>query len=170
MRAAQVTRVQNGLDVTRELPADVPRIFRALSDPDELSLWWGPPGYPMVSCTIDFRPGGVWHYLLRGELTKEEFWARAVYTEIVEPTRLRYWETPSDSAGGVAAGRPPADVAINLAPAPDVATTTLTIRIRHRSALDRDRALKLGIESGLSRALDALDLLLVADSSERQHP
>lgn len=168
MSAAQVTRVRHGLDVVRELPAPVQRVFRALSDPDELALWWGPPGYPMVRCTLDFRPGGVWHYLLRGERTGEEFWARAVYGEIVPPTRVTYLETPSDAAGAVTEDRPPASVAIGLAPAPEDATTRITIRIRQRSAPDRDRALLLGIETGLTRALDALEGLLRTTAAEKE--
>ncbi len=168
MSAAQVIRVRHGLDVVRELPAPVPRVFRALSDPEELALWWGPPGYPMVRCTLDFRPGGVWHYLLRGERTGEEHWARAVYGEIVPPTRIDYLETPSDAAGAVTDDRPPASVTIGLAPAPDDAATRVSIRIRHRSALESDRALRLGIETGLTRALDTLEGLLRTSASEKE--
>jgi uncharacterized protein YndB with AHSA1/START domain len=161
MSVARILRQRHGLDVERELPAPVPRVFRAFSDPDELALWWGPPGFPMVWCTLDFRPGGVWHYVLRGERTGEEFWARAVYGEIVPPTRLSYLETPSDAAGAVRDDRPPASVRVGLATAPaDPDATLVTIRIRQRSAIDRDRAIRLGIETGLSRALDALEGLL----------
>jgi uncharacterized protein YndB with AHSA1/START domain len=169
VNAARVTRLRHGLDVARRLPAPVPRVFRALSDPEELALWWGPPGYPMVRCTLDFRPGGVWHYLLRGERTGEEFWARAVYGEITPPTRLSYLETPSDAAGAVRDDRPPANVRIELAATPDDAgSTEVTIRIRHASTLDRDRAIRLGIESGLRRALDTLEDLLRRPPIEKE--
>jgi uncharacterized protein YndB with AHSA1/START domain len=168
---AHITRERHGLSVARTLPAPVPRVFRALSDPEELALWWGPPGYPMVWCTLDFRQGGVWHYLLRGERTGEEFWARAVYGEITPPTRLTYLETPSDPAGAVTDSRPAANVTIDLAAAEDDPDATeLVIRIRHQSALDRDRAIRLGIESGLRRALDTLEDLLRGDPSEKGNP
>ena len=171
MRAARITRLPYGLDVVRELPAPVPRVFRALSEPDELLLWWGPPDYPMVRCTVDFRPGGLWHYLLRGERTGEEFWARAVYGEITPPTSLSYLETSSDASGSVTDERPPASVVVGLAAAEeDEGTTRITIRIRHRSTVDRDRAIGYGVESGLSRALDILDGLLASPSSDKEHP
>jgi uncharacterized protein YndB with AHSA1/START domain len=163
--AARITRLRQGLEVVRELPAPVPRVFRALSDPEELALWWGPPGFPMVWCSVDFRPGGVWHYLLRGERTGEEFWARSVYGEIAPPTRLTYLETSSDAAGTVTDARPPANVTIELAPATDDPDATrLEIRIRHQSVIDRDRAIRFGVETGLSRALDLLEDAL------RRHP
>ena len=171
MSAARVTRLKHGLDVVRALPAPVPRVFRALSDPEELALWWGPPDFPMVRCTLDFRPGGVWHYLLRGKRTGEEFWARAVYGEITPPTRLSYLETSSDAAGAVTEARPHATVTIDLGPmADDADATELTIRIRHRSALDRDRAIGFGIESGLSRALDTLEGLLRRTPIHKENP
>jgi uncharacterized protein YndB with AHSA1/START domain len=167
--SARVTRLRHGLDVERTLPAPVPRVFRALSEPDELLRWWGPPAYPMVWCSVDFRPGGVWHYLLRGVDTREEVWARSVYGEIAPPTRLTYRETSSDAAGTVTDHRPPADVTVDLEPASDDATR-LTIRIRHASTIDRDRALRLGIETGLGRALDALDELLRHEATQEEHP
>ena len=170
MSAARVTRLRHGLDVVRDLPAPVQRVFRALSDPDELALWWGPPGYPMVRCTLDFRPGGVWHYLLRGERTGEEFWARAVYGEITAPTHLSYLETASDAAGAVSDARPAANVRILLAAAEgDAEATELTIRIRHGSDMDLDKAIRLGIETNLGRALDALEGLLLRDHFRREN-
>ena len=171
MSVARILRQRHGLDVVRELPARVPRVFRALSDPDELALWWGPPGFPMVRCTLDFRPGGVWHYLLRGERTGEEFWARAVYGEITPPNRLAYTETPSDATGAVTDARPPATVRIALAAAAaDPDATEVTIRIRYQSALDRDQAIRHGIESGLSRALDTLAGLLRREPIQKENP
>ena len=170
MSEARITRLQRGLDVVRALPAPVPRVFRALSDPDELALWWGPPDFPMVRCTLDFRPGGVWHYLLRGERTGEEFWARAVYGEITPPTRLSYLETSSDAGGAVTDARPAATVRVDLAAAPDdTEATELTIRIRHQSTLDRDRAIRFGVESGLSRALDTLEHHLRRSTDQKEN-
>lgn len=169
MSAARVTRLRHGLDVVRELPAPVPRVFRALSDPSELMLWWGPPGHPMVWCSLDFRPGGVWHYRLQGRDTGEDVWARAVYGEIAPPTRLTYLETSSDPAGAVTHDRPHADVAVDLVAASGAATL-LTVRIRHRSAIDRDRAIRLGIESGLSRALDTLEDVLRRSPIRQENP
>jgi uncharacterized protein YndB with AHSA1/START domain len=169
MSAARVRRLRHGLDVVRELPAPVPRVFRALAEPDELMLWWGPPDCPMVWCSVDFRPGGVWHYRLRSRGTGEEVWARAVYGEIEPPTRLTYLETSSDASGSVTHDRPHADVAVDLAPASD-AITRLTLRIRHRSAIDRDRAIRLGIETGLSRALDTLEDVLRRTTTRQETP
>jgi uncharacterized protein YndB with AHSA1/START domain len=161
--AAAVNRRPDGIDISHWFPVSRERVFAALSDVDQLMAWWGPPDYPVVECTVDFRPGGVWHYLLRGVNTGREVWARSVYREIEPPERIVYSETSSDAEGRVNDDRPAATVAILLATERE--GTTLTAKVRHQSPLDRDRAIALGIESGFTRALDTLDHLLSSTKS-----
>jgi uncharacterized protein YndB with AHSA1/START domain len=135
-------------------------VFAALSEADQLSKWWGPPSHPVVDCTVDFRPGGIWHYRLRGVTDGVELWARSVYQQIVPPAKISYLERSSDAEGRVTDERPAAFVTITLDPGPADAGTTLSIDIRYQSPLDRDRAIRAGVEGGLARALDTLDDLL----------
>jgi len=156
--AAVITRKPDGLLVSRHFRAARERVFAALSDADQLRQWWGPPSHPVVDCSVDFRPGGVWHYRLRGVTDGIEIWARSVYQEIVPPERISYLERSSDADGRVTDERPAAFVTVTLDP--DDAGTTLAIDLRYQSPLDRDRAIRHGVEGGLTRALDALDDLL----------
>ena len=158
MTAATITRKSDGLLVSRHFGASRERVFAALSDADQLRQWWGPPSHPVVDCSVDFRPGGVWHYGLRGVTDGVELWARSVYQQIVPPERISYLERSSDADGRVTEERPAAFVTITLGA--DETGTTLAIDIRYQSPLDRERAIRSGVESGLSRALDALDQLL----------
>jgi uncharacterized protein YndB with AHSA1/START domain len=155
---ATITRTRDGLLVSRHFGARRERVFAALSDAEQLRRWWGPPSHPVVDCTVDFRPGGVWHYRLRGVTDGVELWARSVYQQIVPPERISYLERSSDAAGQVTDERPAAFVTVTLEP--DEPGTTLTIDIRYQSPLDRERALRSGVEGGLTRALDTLDDLL----------
>lgn len=158
MTTATITRRPAGLRVVRRFRAPRERVFTALSEADQLRQWWGPPSHPVVDCSVDFRPGGVWHYRLRGLADGDEVWARSVYQEIVPPERISYLERSSDADGRVTDERPAAFVTITLDP--DEAGTTLAIDIRYPSPLDRDRAIRHGVEGGLTRALDTLDNLL----------
>jgi uncharacterized protein YndB with AHSA1/START domain len=181
---ATITRKRDGLVVSRHFGAPRERVFAALSDESQLRQWWGPPSHPVVDCSVDFRPGGVWHYRLRGLTDGVELWARSVYRDIVPPERITYLERSSDADGRVTDDRPAAFVTITLvadgAPAthgvpddasvpdgtpahasePAAAGTTLVIDIRYQSPLDRDHAIRHGVEGGLTRALDTLDQLL----------
>ena len=152
-----MTRVPMGLDFGRWFAAPREAVFRAFADAEALRRWWGPPEFPVVDCTVDFRTGGIWHYRLRSA-DGAEIWARAVYREIVEPTRISYLENSSDAAGRVTEDRPAAFVTVTLEPRDG--GTMLTSRVRYAGPLDRDRAMRSGIERGFSQALDALERLL----------
>jgi uncharacterized protein YndB with AHSA1/START domain len=42
---------------------DAPRdlVFKAHADCGHLKHWWGPKGFTLRVCKLDFRPGGVFH-------------------------------------------------------------------------------------------------------------
>lgn len=46
---------------------DVPRefMFKVWTDTKHLQHWWGPKGVKLVSCKLDLRPGGIFHYCLQ---------------------------------------------------------------------------------------------------------
>jgi uncharacterized protein YndB with AHSA1/START domain len=53
--------VGNGGDVVRlerTFEADIERVFRAFTDPDELVRWWGPMDVRTSVAEIDLRVGG----------------------------------------------------------------------------------------------------------------
>lgn len=48
------------LAMMRVLDVARPVVFRALTEPEELAMWWGPNGFTTPSAVIDLRVGG--HY------------------------------------------------------------------------------------------------------------
>jgi uncharacterized protein YndB with AHSA1/START domain len=82
---------------------DAPRrlVFRAWTAPEHLVRWWGPHGFTLPSCRMDFRPGGAFRCLMRSpEGTDHRL--RGVYREIVEPERLVFtfaWEDEEGRLG-----------------------------------------------------------------------
>ena len=48
------------LVMTRVFDAPRELVFEAHSSCEHMSHWWGPRKYEVVSCEIDFRPGGAW--------------------------------------------------------------------------------------------------------------
>jgi uncharacterized protein YndB with AHSA1/START domain len=79
---------------------DAPRdlVFQALTEVDRLAQWWGPKGFTMVRSTLDLRPGGRYHYLLRSP-DGQEMWGRFSYREVEPPARLVFTNSFSDAAG-----------------------------------------------------------------------
>jgi uncharacterized protein YndB with AHSA1/START domain len=81
---------------------DAPRdlVWKAYSELEGLKQWWGPKGFIWVTGTLDFRPGGMFHYGLRSP-NGQEMWGRFVYREIVKPERVVSVTSFSDEKGGV---------------------------------------------------------------------
>jgi uncharacterized protein YndB with AHSA1/START domain len=84
--------------ITRALDAPRPLVWQAWTEPDRLKRWWGPKGFIVRHCTLDLRPGGVFHY---GLVTPngQEMWGKFVYREIVAPERLVFVSSFSDGDG-----------------------------------------------------------------------
>jgi uncharacterized protein YndB with AHSA1/START domain len=53
--------------IERVFHAPRQRVFDAWTTCDALSQWWGPKGWTVPFCEIDFRPGGTWRYMMRGQ-------------------------------------------------------------------------------------------------------
>ena len=49
----------NELVITRTFDAPVALVWRAWSEPEHFSKWFGPNGLTVPHCTIDFRVGGA---------------------------------------------------------------------------------------------------------------
>jgi len=138
---------------------DAPRalVFAAFTKPEHLAQWWGPKGWTLPVCTVDFRPGGVWHYCMRGP-NGEESWGRAVYREIVEPERIVSVDAFSDAEGNVVAGMPA--MVITLTFEEHDGKTTLTNRAQFTTVADVEAALAMGMMQGLTETWDRLDAYL----------
>jgi uncharacterized protein YndB with AHSA1/START domain len=102
----EVTRARDGSSAVPEFFLarcfGAPRalVFRAWTEPDRLARWFGPKGFTMLSCTLDLRPGGVFHYGMRSP-DGQVMWGRWVFREIVAPERLVFVASFSDETGGV---------------------------------------------------------------------
>jgi uncharacterized protein YndB with AHSA1/START domain len=86
---------------------DAPRdlVFKAWTEPERLAQWWGPRGWTTTNYSMEVKPGGVWHYCMRGP-GGEESWGKSVYQEVVVPERIVYTDAFSDAEGNVSEGMP----------------------------------------------------------------
>ena len=51
---------------SREIIASPASVFAAFVDSARLAGWWGPSGFTNTFHTCEFRPGGVWSYVMHG--------------------------------------------------------------------------------------------------------
>lgn len=138
---------------------DAPRelVFKAWTEPEAIMRWWGPRTWPTKVCTIDLRPGGIWHYCMVGP-EGEEAWGRGEYTEIDPPGRLVYIDAFANKEGEATSE----GIVTTLVFEEQAGKTLLTSRAVFESAQHRDSVMAMGMEPGLIETLDRLDEYLAA--------
>ena len=87
--------------ITRDFDAPRDLVFKAYTEAEHLARWWGPKGFTMLRCSVDLRPGGLFHYCMRSP-DGQEMWGKLVYREIAVPERLAFVVSFSDAQGGTA--------------------------------------------------------------------
>jgi uncharacterized protein YndB with AHSA1/START domain len=92
-----LTRRELTLQLTGVMGAPRESVWKALTDPDELSRWWGPDGFTSPRIEQDLRVGGRYRIAMQppeGEL----FHLSGEFRELDPPARLAYtfvWEPPN---------------------------------------------------------------------------
>ncbi|MGA8968032.1 MAG: SRPBCC family protein [Pseudolabrys sp.] len=80
---------------TRLLDAPRKLVFAAWTDPKHLAQWWGPNGFTTTTHAFDFRPGGVWRFVMHGP-DGRDYQNRITFDEIAPPDRIVYRHAGGD--------------------------------------------------------------------------
>jgi len=150
---------QSDTELTFTQVLDAPRelLFKVFSESEHVKQWWGPEGWMMPVCTIDFQPGGTWLYCIRNA-DGEEHWAKAVYREIVLPERIVFTDNMVDAGGSPIEGLPPKRVTVTF---DDVAgKTRLRVHVQLESAADLKKLVDMGFARHFPETLQHLEQIL----------
>lgn len=161
------TATDRAFVIARRFAAPREMVFRAWTEAEQLKRWFGPKGSAMAACTMDLRPGGIFHYCL--EMPDGQWiWGRWLFREIVTPERIVLLQSFSDGTGGVARNPWNANWPLEILSttsfeaSQDGTLMTVTWRPYEASETER-RAFEAGFESmnmGWSGTLDRLDAYL----------
>jgi len=77
------------LRVSRLIKAPRDRVFAAWTNPEDIMKWFGPETCRVLSAKVDLRPGGAYHFRVKGS-EMGELDLRGVYREVKPPSRLVY--------------------------------------------------------------------------------
>ena len=136
--------------VTREFRAPATLVFDAMTKPELIRRWYGPPG-SIESCESDARPGGSWRFVthMRGKQIVQF----GKYTEVVPPHRFVRTERWEDWD--------PGETLVVFELVERHGKTTMTQRLVFPSREVRDVVLKGGLTpKGTSEFYERLDALL----------
>jgi uncharacterized protein YndB with AHSA1/START domain len=84
---------------------DAPRevVWKAWTEPEQLTLWWGPRGIttPLETIEVDLRPGGVFRMTMVLDADGTEYPTEMEFREVAEPERLVFaWEAQRGLGAG----------------------------------------------------------------------
>jgi len=91
--------VRGNFVMSRLVDAPRERVWKAWTDPAELAKWFGPKGFETFHAQLDLRPGGTYHYGIKGNGV--EMWGKWTFREIERPAKLHFVQAFSDKDGGL---------------------------------------------------------------------
>jgi len=86
--------------ISHWVDAPVDLVWQAHTEKQRLAAWWGPKGLEWLDGTLDFKPGGHFHYGMRAP-HGPEMWGMFHYLDITPPRRIVFLNHFSDKAGGL---------------------------------------------------------------------
>ncbi|WP_457134759.1 SRPBCC family protein [Mycobacteroides abscessus] len=141
--------------ITRSFDAPAALIFRALTEPELVTRWWGFEDAQWEVCEIDLRVGGTWRYVVRQPCESEpdrEVAFHGEYREIDPPHRL----VSTEVFEGVPEGE--AVVSTTLDEVDEV--TTMRVLVQHTCKEHRDGHVESGMEVGMQVSYNRIEDLL----------
>lgn len=153
-KSARTLVLERTFNAPREL------LFKAFSDAEMLTKWWGPREWPTAVKHMDFSVGGSWLYCMNGP-DGAESWGKGAFQEIVPPEKIVTRDSFSDADGNDSTEMPSMLVTFSFS---DLSAnrTKLSITTEFASADDMEQLAEMGMVQGWSESLDKLEELLAA--------
>ncbi|MCC5907782.1 MAG: SRPBCC domain-containing protein [Balneolaceae bacterium] len=151
---------ENEIIFTRTFDAPRELVFETYTTCEHLKNWWGPRTWPLSYCKMDFRPGGSWHYCMKGPNPGDESWGLAKYKEISEPEKIIYNDNFSDKDGNINSEMPSFDI-VNAFETIDE-QTKVTVISKVGSKEEVDKLVEMGMIEGFTETWERLEEHLAA--------
>ncbi len=153
--------------ISRTFSAPRALVWKAWTVPELMAKWWGPKGFAVGAYKLDLRPGGTYHYSMRGPDGKD-MWGKFTYREITAPEKLVFVSCFSDEKGGITrhplSPNWPRETLSTITFAEAGGKTTVTIRWTPLNATDEERKTFIegmaGMNQGWGGTLDQLEAFL----------
>jgi len=143
--------------ITRTFDAPRSRIWAMWTQAEHLKHWWGPKGWTLPVCEVDFREGGTWFYCMQGpdDMTS---CGLTDYVKIDEPHSIVMRDKFVDENGQEMEGMPVATSTVEFHEK-DGKTTVINKTIYPTKA-DRDAVIEMGMAYGIDETFNRLEAYL----------
>lgn len=145
------------LYLERTFAAPRQRVWAAFTECQHLKNWWGPHGWDLTHCNMDFREGGRWHYCMTGpgeDGTLMDSWGLQTFAAISAPERFAGTDVFSDKDGNQAPGMPVAKLTTEFIEVDG--GTKVVSRTVYPTAEELQKIIEMGAEQGITETWDRL--------------
>ncbi|MGV3774600.1 MAG: SRPBCC family protein [Verrucomicrobiales bacterium] len=98
--AEQNNTTEAAFNISRSIHAPRELVYQAWSQADHLLQWWGAKGMPISISQFNFKPGGKFHYCMKGP-NNFNIWGIFEYQEMTAPEKITYISSFSNEAGEI---------------------------------------------------------------------
>jgi uncharacterized protein YndB with AHSA1/START domain len=150
------------LSLSAEFEAGPDRVWQMWGNPRLLEKWWGPPTHPATFVEHDFSADGrVTYYMTGPGGEKYNGWWRILAVD--PPGRLEFEDGFADSEGRPDSGMPVTVARVSIESSPDrEGWTRMVIESKYGSLEDMEKVIEMGVEEGITAAVNQIDDLLPA--------
>lgn len=145
------------LTVAREFDAERQLVWDCHTKQELLDRWFAPKGLTTRTKHMDFRNGGYWHYAMVMP-DGQHFWNRLDYLTIDPIDSYTAKDAFCDEVGTVNPDMPRSHWTVTFTDTAD--RTLVTTVVRYASPEDLQKAIDMGMETGMASTLERLDELL----------
>lgn len=142
--------------ISRVMQVPARHLFLAHSRPEHLKRWFGPVGYPVTYCEVDFRVGGQWRMQMTGPDAVQGPFFGGTYLEIIPDARIVYDNAFEDPTGGSMNLQSAGRMVIATDFHERAEGTTVTVTIHFASAAMKSEYLGVGMLEGIASGFDQL--------------
>lgn len=142
------------LVITRTFDAPARLLFQAWSTREHIMKWFGPVGWPVTMCEMDFRVGGRWRMAMTGPSGKQNTPFGGTYLEIV-PDRKIVFDNGFEAPGAER-------MIMTITFDEKDGRTTLTHHTLFASAAMKKLHVGAGFEAGTNSGFDQLEGVVAA--------
>ena len=146
------------MTIAAEFDAPIERVWQMWSNPRRLERWWGPPTYPATVVDHDLSPGGsVTYYMTGPDGDQPCGWWRVLAVDA--PRRLEFEDGFADDAGEPNPDMPTMTMLVTLDEGAE-GRTRMVIETRFPSPEAMEQMISMGMEEGMTSAVEQIDELL----------
>ncbi|CAN5890379.1 SRPBCC family protein [soil metagenome] len=144
--------------LSRTFAAPRELVFAAFSQCEHLKHWWGPQGWSLPVCDMDFRVGGTWFYCMRGQDQDGkpmDSCGKSTYEAIEAPEKIVYTDAFVDKEGNSLANTPTMHITVTFE-AVDGKTQVTSVTV-FATPEDLEAVKNMGMEQGVAETWDKLE-------------